>query len=299
MEKVLSASFTNMSSMLGRSNLHTNSKNWKMQRHHTQPQFRLSKASKNIFHFIFVVFLLIENLFSGLKYGTGYGTSKKQAKSEAARESLEVLIPEMRDKITGNDKNKQNGTENNQSDVKDLSIFDEIKIEDPRVAEFCAKTTEPSPHTILLTCLQRNFGTGDTKVHYEVNTLKHKRNEFKMTVGKHTATVTCKNKKDGKQRASQAILQILHPHITNWGSLLRLYGNRSVKSFKEKKQEEQEITVLQSKAAENQPNYAILDKLQCEMLKLREKQNQRKIIGTFVPDVDLPTGSGYLNNVDL
>lgn len=36
-----------------------------------------------------------------LKYGTGFGTSKKQAKSEAARETLEVLIPEMRDKITG------------------------------------------------------------------------------------------------------------------------------------------------------------------------------------------------------
>lgn len=37
---------------------------------------------------------------NGLQYGTGYGTSKKQAKSEAAREALEVLIPEMRDKIT-------------------------------------------------------------------------------------------------------------------------------------------------------------------------------------------------------
>lgn len=29
-----------------------------------------------------------------------------------------------------------------------------------------------------------------------------------MTVGKHTATVVCKNKRDGKQRASQAILQV-------------------------------------------------------------------------------------------
>jgi dsRNA-specific ribonuclease len=38
---------------------------------------------------------------NNLKYGTGYGTSKKQAKSEAARETLEVLIPEMREKISG------------------------------------------------------------------------------------------------------------------------------------------------------------------------------------------------------
>lgn len=81
-------------------------------------------------------------------------------------------------------------------------------MEDPRVAEFCAKTTEPSPHAILLTCLQRNFGLGDMDIKYQGNTLKHQKNEFTMTVGKHTATVVCKNKRDGKQRASQAILQV-------------------------------------------------------------------------------------------
>lgn len=89
-----------------------------------------------------------------------------------------------------------------------FQFFDEIRVEDPRVAEFCAKTTEPSPHDILLTCLQRNFGLGDLKISYQGNTLKHQGNEFTMTVGKHTTTVVCKNKRDGKQRASQAILQV-------------------------------------------------------------------------------------------
>lgn len=141
---------------------------------------------------------------NNLKYGTGFGTSKKQAKSEAARETLEVLIPEMRDKITG-DNNKN---PNKQKLYKDLSVFDEIRIEDPRVTEFCAKTTEPLPHSILLTCLQRNFGLGDIKIDYQVNTMKHKKNEFKMTVGKHSVNVVCKNKRDGKHQASQAILQV-------------------------------------------------------------------------------------------
>lgn len=194
-------------------------------------------------------------------------------------------------------------------------------MEDPRVAEFCAKTTEPSPHAILLTCLQRNFGLGDMDITYHGNTLKHQKNEFTMTVGKHTATVICKNKRDGKQRASQAILQVpsgvvsrsvftlifltfqaLHPHITSWGSLLRLYGSRSVKSFKEKKQEEQEITLLQSKAAVNLPNFAILEKLKLEMTKLRESRKAIVPIGTFVPpdDVELPhLSSSNLNNVNL
>ncbi|XP_055905342.1 microprocessor complex subunit DGCR8 [Eupeodes corollae] len=233
-----------------------------------------------------------------LKYGTGYGTSKKQAKSDAARETLEILIPEMKDKITGLKTDKVSTKTNH----KDLSVFDDIKIEDPRVEEFCNKTTEPVPHAILLTCLQRNFGLGDVQINYEINRRKNKKNEFTMTVGKHVAKVVCKNKKEGKQLASQAILQILHPHIKTWGSLLRLYGNNSIKTFKEKKLEEQEITVLQSKAAINQPNYAILDKLKIEMQKLSEKNKSVQSIGTFIPpnDVDLPTSSGSnLTNVEF
>ncbi|EDV52936.1 microprocessor complex subunit DGCR8 [Drosophila erecta] len=236
---------------------------------------------------------------NNLKYGTGYGTSKKQAKSEAARETLEILIPDVKDKITGNNKDQKSGTAKKAQ--SDLSVFDDIRIEDPRVTEFCNKTTEPSPNAILLTCLQRNYGS-DVQISQEINRTANNKNEFTMTVGKHTAKVVCKNKREGKQLASQAILQILHPHIQTWGSLLRLYGNNSIKTFKEKKLEEQEITVLQSKAAVNQPNYAILDKLKSEMLKLCAKQESVLTMGTFVPpsDVDLPTSSGSnLNNVEL
>ncbi|XP_044261314.1 microprocessor complex subunit DGCR8 [Tribolium madens] len=234
-----------------------------------------------------------------MQYGVGYGTSKKQAKSEAARATLEILIPEMKSKITTDAKT---GSSASRDQDQDLSFFDEIRIEDPRVAEFCAKTTEPSPHDILLTCLQRNFGLNDLQISYQGNTLKNKKNQFTMTVGKHTATVVCKNKRDGKQRASQAILQALHPHITSWGSLLRLYGNGSVKSFKEKKLEEQEITLLQSKAAINSPNFAILDKLKLELSKLRDKRTQIKPIGVFIPTEsdNLPKlSSSNLKNVDL
>lgn len=147
-----------------------------------------------------------------LKYGTGFGTSKKQAKAEAARETLEILIPEMRDKITAD---KSNATNNGLQPYKDLSVFDEIRIEDPRVTEFCNKTTEPTPHAILTTCLQRNFGLGDIKIDYQVNTGRHKLNEFTMTVGKHKKTVICRNKREGKQMASQAILQVNIDTITN------------------------------------------------------------------------------------
>jgi microprocessor complex subunit DGCR8 len=107
-----------------------------------------------------------------MQYGIGYGTSKKQAKSEAARATLEILIPEMKSKITIDAKT---GSSASKDQDQDLSFFDEIRIEDPRVAEFCAKTTEPSPHDILLTCLQRNFGLNDLQISYQGNTLKNKK----------------------------------------------------------------------------------------------------------------------------
>lgn len=43
-----------------------------------------------------------------------------------------------------------------------------------------------------------------------------------------------------------------------------------MQSMREKKQEEQEITLLQANAAQNQPNTSIINKLKQEMLKLRE-----------------------------
>nr|CAG4641387.1 EOG090X0LFN [Eulimnadia texana] len=201
-------------------------------------------------------------LINGMQYGTGVGSSKKAAKAEAAKATLDVLIPQMREKILSD---TQPGT---RGPSHSADFFDDIRIEDPRVAELCAKTSEPSPYAILLTCLQRNFGLGDKNVKYELKTLKHQRNEVTMTVGKHTVSVHCKNKRDGKQRAAQAILQL--------GSLLRLYGSHSLKSVKEKKQEEQQITLLQSKAAVNAPNVAILNKLREEMLKLRERRSRSR-----------------------
>lgn len=117
----------------------------------------------------------------------------------------------MREKISGVENNQGSSVATavmNKAQSQDLSVFDEIRIDDPRVSEFCSRVSEPLPHSILLTCLQRNYGLGNIQVKYEVNTVKHKKNEFTMTVGSHTAKAYCKNKRDGKQRASQLILQV-------------------------------------------------------------------------------------------
>lgn len=50
--------------------------------------------------------------------------------------------------------------------------------------------------------------------------LEYQKIELTMRVGKHSATVVCKNKKTAKQRASQAILQVKKNRPTD-----RLTGN--------------------------------------------------------------------------
>ncbi|KAG6448407.1 hypothetical protein O3G_MSEX005505 [Manduca sexta] len=231
----------------------------------------------------------------GMQYGVGHGSSKRQAKSAAARASVHILIPEMKDELDAH-----MGHAPAHTNEPDFTFFDYVGIEDPRIAEFCAAACEPSPHAILRTCLLRNFGAGDWHIHTEMKKLEYQKIELTMKVGKHTATAVCKNKKTAKQRASQSILQALHPHVRSWGSLLRLYGLRSVKSCKEKKIEEQEITLLQDKAQHNEPNYAVLEKLRNEMRKLRERDEAVMPIGTLLLTDDLPTHSASnLNNIDL
>ena len=114
-------------------------------------------------------------------------------------------------------------------------FFDNIRIEDPRVTELCLKAGQHSPYQILVECLRRHYGVSDMSIKTEVRLLKHQKNEYKMTVGDHEATVICKNKREGKQRAAQSILQKLHDHLNSWGALLKLYGRGSCKTPKEKR----------------------------------------------------------------
>ena len=45
--------------------------------------------------------------------------------------------------------------------------------------------------------------------------------------------IVCRNKRDAKQLAAQAMLQKLHPNLNNWASILRLYNSPSNTVFAE------------------------------------------------------------------
>ena len=225
-------------------------------------------------------------LINGIEYGSGVGSSKKFAKNNAARKTLEILIPEVADKLDPPDQGTADPDASSNAQAH-LEYFDNIRVEDPRVFELCKKTSEPAPYAILVTCLQRNFGLGDTCIHTELKPLRHKKNEFRMKVNNREVVVICNSKRDGKQLAAQKLLQMLHPQVESWGQLLRLYGSRAILTQKAKRSKESEITSLQTRnSSRPAPNLAILEKLKEEMRclsKIKKELATAPLIGKFLP----------------
>ncbi|XP_049618858.1 microprocessor complex subunit DGCR8 isoform X1 [Syngnathus scovelli] len=204
-------------------------------------------------------------IIDGVTYGVGTASSKKLAKNKAARATLEILIPDF----------VKQTSEEKPIEADELEYFNHISIEDSRVYELTNKAGLLSPYQILHECLKRNHGMGDTSIKFEVIPGKNQKSEYVMTCGKHTVRGWCKNKRVGKQLASQKILQMLHPHVKNWGSLLRMYGRESNKMVK-KESSDKSVIELQQFAKKNKPNLHILNKLQEEMRKLAAQREETR-----------------------
>ncbi|XP_031705391.1 microprocessor complex subunit DGCR8 [Anarrhichthys ocellatus] len=227
-------------------------------------------------------------IIDGVTYGTGTASSKKLAKNKAARATLEILIPDF----------VKQTSEEKPVEGDELEYFNHINIEDSRVYELTNKAGLLSPYQILHECLKRNHGMGDTSVKFEVIPGKNQKSEYVMTCGKHTVRGWCKNKRVGKQLASQKILQMLHPHVKNWGSLLRMYGRESNKLVK-KESADKSVIELQQYAKKNKPNLHILNKLQEEMRKLaKQREETRKKPKMTIMESAQP-GSEPLCTVDV
>ncbi|XP_069476121.1 microprocessor complex subunit DGCR8 [Ambystoma mexicanum] len=200
-------------------------------------------------------------IIDGVTYGTGTASSKKLAKNKAARATLQILIPDFIQQTAGD----------NPKNHDELEYFNHISIEDSRVYDLISKAGLLSPYQILHECLKRNHGMGDTAIKFEVIPGKNQKSEYVMTCGKHTVRGWCKNKRVGKQLASQKILQLLHPHVKNWGSILRMYGRDHCKMVKQD-MSDKSVIELQQYAKKNKPNLHILSKLQEEMRKLAQER---------------------------
>ncbi|KAL3080827.1 hypothetical protein niasHS_014932 [Heterodera schachtii] len=236
--------------------------------------------------------------------GEGFGAGKKNAKLIAAKNALLKLVPGIdfdEEGIAvvssrGNENtqlNKEKCEENAMASEDPLHIFDLLSITDTRIPELSARAGQPSPYLILQEYLKRCSTYGNTAIQLTTRRLRHQRHEFALSVGGNNSErvrVVSTNKREGKQKAAQAMLKKLHPNNSTWGSLLRLYGYEAQMKLKEARKCKDSVTKLQGISDEKcqegkatgefQPNTIILKKLQSEMLKLSEgiisQQKDRK-----------------------
>lgn len=208
-------------------------------------------------------------IVNGDEYGSGVGMSKKEAKLEAAKATLLVLLPKMKKSIIKVcERQKKPNAEHSPSEEEEqniASVFDDIEITDPRVTKLSKKTTEPTPYELLMKCIQRKCDSQNIQIDHKVES-----NECTMSLGEHTVTVQCTNKRDGKQQAAQALLQALHPYINNWGSLLRLYCNRTTDHYQfgpRSTNEEADIEETKHRS----PNTNLLNTLRDRMIRLEKR----------------------------
>ncbi|XP_028396773.1 microprocessor complex subunit DGCR8-like [Dendronephthya gigantea] len=202
----------------------------------------------------------------GLLYGSGMAMSKKQAMTFAAQKTLEIFMPESFKKLLDVEEN--------------LKIFDSIPIEDPNVYELTTKLGLLSPNQVLNECIKRNQGVLTTGVKFDLKQGKDKQLNFTMECGKHKATGTCRSKRLGREVAAQAMLQKLHPHLKNWGSVLRIYVDEHTT---------QEFTKPEAPAPTTATNVnnELLSELKRKMWKVMKKKDKT------------PSTTGFMTNIDI
>ncbi|KAK6727028.1 hypothetical protein RB195_004996 [Necator americanus] len=178
--------------------------------------------------------------------GRGEGPSKRVAKMVAAKQALAVLIPEIR----FNDDymatiQPPNATEKNYDDQA-IALFDELPIEDPRISDLAVRTCLPKPMILLKTALLRSIKLCREVPSTKVELLGPMRTKVTMTVGDLTAEVVACGSKVGQQRAAQNLLKQIHPQVSTYGGLLRIYANP------DEKEEQRETRKLQAELVQLQ-----------------------------------------------
>lgn len=93
------------------------------------------------------------------------------------------------------------------SDASNAKIFDFLSISDPRIPELCARAGQPPPFQVLQEHLKRYSTFGDTTITTNTLRIRHQKHRFELKVGEHSVRVMCVNKREGKQKAAQAMLK--------------------------------------------------------------------------------------------
>ncbi|CAH8546637.1 unnamed protein product [Dicrocoelium dendriticum] len=158
-------------------------------------------------------------LIDGTPYATGVGQSKKQARLEAARNALSRLIPDF-DKVVGSELQTSGPPA---ASERNIQLFDDISVTDPRMYELSVRMSLPTPYNLLVECLSRSC-IPESDLKSNMSSQSRSKHFFSLELREHKVKVPCKNKREGRHLAAQHLLARLHPELTTWSGVLRMYG---------------------------------------------------------------------------
>lgn len=102
------------------------------------------------------------------------------------------------------------------------AIFDVLEITDTRIPELCSRAGQPTPFLLLQECLRRRSTCENTEITTKIRRIRHERHEFTLKVAENSVKVTCVNKQEGKQMASQKMLNLFYPDVSVRSTKVRL-----------------------------------------------------------------------------
>nr|CAH8856110.1 unnamed protein product [Trichobilharzia regenti] len=198
-------------------------------------------------------------------YGTGTGQSKKCARLEAARKALEILIPDFQ-KIVGSNSHQSGPVT---ATDRDMELFDSISVSDPRLYELSVRMALPTPYNLLIECLSRSC-VPESDLKSSMISQGRSKHFFTLQLREHVIKVRCKNKREGRHLAAQHLLSRLHPEVSTWSGLLRIYGPGSKPDKRNELETIQDAQVQQKSAVKA----SLIRLLRAKMSELADQQEK-------------------------
>ncbi|KAL5017283.1 hypothetical protein ScPMuIL_006872 [Solemya velum] len=159
---------------------------------------------------------------SGKEYATEFAANKKDARKRAAYMTMCMLCPEQY-----NVGNMKEYLADNLAVVTDETFFDDISIDDPRLQNLTFKAKKMTPYTILKQHIYK-LGMKETDIKVNFQASANRRVICTMSIGTPQklhwqVTLSAMNEAEGRKKAVQSILQIIHPDVESYGELLEIY----------------------------------------------------------------------------
>lgn len=214
-------------------------------------------------------------------YGSGIGIKKRFAKEAAITQTLEMLIPEYKEKRT-NPLNDQ--------------FFDHLDILNYQAAQYLQQAGHLTPLALLEKVLVKqnslssgkcagkpNFTCWNPKKLDGQQNINSRKLIYEMTCGKHKVTGKAENQKQAKQLGAAQILKLLHRNslrpVKSWGDLLRIYQDKPYADLvHESTDNERDILgmkgVQKNMQSRREPNWNLLTKLRSMMEDIHDKRDE-------------------------